>query len=200
MTEFSIPSMPKPLRWQGQPQHWEVSGDGVLSITAGRLTDWFIDPNTGATFDNAPAALMPVAGPFMLKARVAVEHAATYDAGVLTVYQAPDVWAKLCLELSPQGEVMVVSVVTRGESDDCNSLIIDGHTAYLRVSRLDRAYAFHYSADGQYWHMIRHFALGAASPTEAGFLAQSPRGESCTATFSEIAFMAEKLNDIRSGE
>jgi hypothetical protein len=196
---FTIPGLPNPLRWQGEPQHWELADDGTLMVTAGRLTDWFVNPDTGEAFDNAPAALMPVDGPCMLRALVMAEHAATYDAGVLTVYHAPDVWGKICIELSPQGQVMIVSVVTRGTSDDCNSMIIDGHSAYLRLAKLDRAYAFHYSADGRYWHMIRHFSLGDTLEAQIGFLAQSPRGESCTASFSEIAYVPEKLEDIRSG-
>ena len=85
------------------------------------------------------------------------------------------IWAKLCLELSPQGEVMVVSVVTRGASDDCNSVIVDG-PVWLRVAHLERAFAFHYSLDGATWHMVRYFSLGEPEPVEVGFLAQSPTG------------------------
>lgn len=197
---LTIPGLPAPLRWQGEPQHWQLADDGTLTITAGRLTDWFINPDTGETFDNAPAALMPVHEPCLLRARVTVDHAATYDAGVLTVYQSPGVWGKICIELSPQGQVMIVSVVTRGTSDDCNSVIIDGHTADLRIAKLDHAYAFHYSLDGQFWHMVRHFSLGDSPDVEIGFLAQSPRGESCTARFADVAYLPGRLSDIRSGE
>jgi hypothetical protein len=196
----SIPALPGPLRWQGEPHHWELAADSALTITAGRLTDWFIDPDKGTATNNAPALLMHVHEPCIFKARVSADHAATYDAGVLTVYQSDQVWAKLCLELSPQGQVMVVSVVTKGVSDDCNSLVVEGHSAYLRVARLDRAYAFHYSPDGARWNLIRYFRLGDSPEAEIGFLAQSPTGEGCTATFREITYLREKLNDIRSGE
>ncbi|NWG18130.1 MAG: DUF1349 domain-containing protein [Chloroflexi bacterium] len=196
----TIPALPTPLRWQSDPQHWELAADGTLSITAGRLTDWFIDPDKGTTTASAPALLMPVHEPCMFKALVSADHAATYDAGVLTVYQSDQVWAKLCLELSPQGQVMVVSVVTKSVSDDCNSLIVDGHSAYLRVAKLDRAYTFHYSPDGIRWHLIRYFTLGDSPDVEIGFLAQSPTGEGCTASFSEIVYLPEKLHNIRSGD
>ena len=136
----------------------------------------------------------------MLRARASAAHGATFDAAVLVVHADERTWAKLCLELSPQGRIMVVSVVTRGESDDCNSVVVDG-PVWLRVSRLTRAFAFHYSPDGTEWHMVRYFSLGLdeQAPVEVGFLAQSPTGAGCTATFTDIAFVPELLADIRSG-
>ena len=96
---------------------------------------------------------------------------------------------------------MVVSVVTRGTSDDCNSLPVAGHRLHLRVSALERAFAFHWSPDGQAWHLVRHFSLGDGAPSRAGvgFIAQSPTGEGCTAEFTDIRFRPELLADLRSG-
>src|SRR5512145_1684770 len=107
----TIPTIPGPLRWQNTPPQWEITGDNALTITAGPRTDWFIDPDTGAVTSSASALLTPVQQPGQLKALVSANHTATYDAGVLAVYHSNQVWAKLCLELSPQGQVMVVSVV-----------------------------------------------------------------------------------------
>ena len=45
---------------------------------------------------------------------------------------------------------------------------------------------------------MRHFALDGEP--RAGFLAQSPTGEGCTATFEEIRLEAGRLRDLRSGE
>jgi hypothetical protein len=42
--------------------------------------------------------------------------------------------------------------------------------------------------------------FNAALAGSAGFSVQSPTGDSCTATFSEIRYEARKLKDIRSGE
>ena len=94
---------------------------------------------------------------------------------------------------------MVVSVVTRGESDDCNSMPVEGGAAWLRVSRLARAFAFHRSTDGEHWDMVRYFGLGNPESVEVGFLAQSPTGDGCTATFEDVAFSREELADVRSG-
>ena len=197
----TLPTLPAPLNWLGNPGDGALSSADALSITAGPKTDWFIDPEHGTTTDNAPALLMPVSGPCQLSAQVTANHQSTFDAGVLTVYHGPGDWAKLCLEMSPQGEVMVVSVVTRGGvSDDCNAIVIAGHSIHYRISKLDRAYAFHYSTDGARWHMVRFFTLGDSPDPRIGFLAQSPTGESCTAHFEQIRYIGQKLADIRSGE
>ena len=196
----SISGLPAPLRWHGVPRKWAQDTDNSLTITAGQRTDWFIDPGGDNAVMNAPALLMKINELCMLKALVTVEYAATFDAGVLAVYQADQVWAKVCLELSPKGQLSIVSVVTKDASDDCNSVPIAGKSVYLRLAKLERAYAFHYSVDGQEWNMVRYFTLGGLQEVEIGFLVQSPRGDACTAIFREIAYVPQKLINIRSGE
>ncbi len=193
-----IPALPNPLRWQNAPQSWS-SDNGKLLITAGAQTDWFLDPGGSINVLNAPALLTTVDQPCMIKALVTSEPSAMFDAGVLTVYQSDNQWAKLCFELSPQGQLMVVSVVTKGTSDDCNSTVIEGRSIYLRLSVLEKAYAFHYSLDNVTWNMVRYFNLGERSKAEIGFLSQSPTGKGYTANFSEISFVSQTLSDIRSG-
>ena len=135
----------------------------------------------------------------MLRAQVIVNHVATYDAGVLMIYESPRAWAKFCLELSPQGVPMIVSVVTNGVSDDCNAFPVQG-PVHMRVAKLERAYAFHVSEDGKAWKLIRYFRLENHQDAQIGFEAQSPTGEECTASFRDIRFEARLLTDIRSGE
>ncbi len=116
------------------------------------------------------------------------------------VQAAPDRWAKLCFEQSPAGDPMVVSVVTRGTSDDANAFVVDGSEVWLRVSRLGPAYAFHASTDGTSWRMVRLFSLGApVGDDHVGFEAQSPMGEGCAVRFDHIRFVPERLADIRDG-
>jgi regulation of enolase protein 1 (concanavalin A-like superfamily) len=116
---------------------WSYEPERGLSILAGAHTDWFTDPKGGAIQDNAPCALFTAPDEnFLLSARVSVAFAATFDAGVIQVRVANDLWAKLCFEYSPQGHPMIVSVVTRGMSDDCNSVELDCSEIYLRVARI----------------------------------------------------------------
>ena len=137
-----------------------------------------------------------------MSARVTVDFASTYDAGVLLVYAADRRWAKLCFELSPQGRPTAVTVVTRESSDDCNSFEVTGNTLWLRIARSGRAWAFHASTDGQWWRLLRYFALGdddTSEPVRVGFLAQSPTGQGCTAMFESIALRPGAPSDLRDG-
>ena len=93
---------------------------------------------------------------------------------------------------------MVVSVVTRGSSDDCNSRTVESGELWLRVARLGPAFAFHSSSDRRRWELVRHFGLPAES-VSVGFEAQSPLGEGCAATFADVGFEPGRLADLRSG-
>ena len=200
MKPITLPTLPSPLQWLGEPADWNVKGEG-LTLTAGRETDLFRDPGGAPARANAPALLFPVGGDFVLSARVTVDFKATFDAGVLLLFESDSSWAKLCFERSPQGEPTVVSVVTKGVSDDANATTKTG-PVYLRVARLGGAYALHASDTGGYWELVRYFSLSAArsgANLRVGFLAQSPTGEGCTATFSDITFERRTLEDLRSG-
>lgn len=201
MTAFRLPSLPADLHWQNDPLDWQAGPDGSLSITAGERTDWFADPNGRLATGNAPSALFrPPDEDFLLSARLTVEFGATYDAGVLRIHERDDVWAKACFEYSPQARPTIVSVVTRGLSDDCNSVAIDGNAVYLRIAKNGMTFAIHYSKDGAYWYLVRYFTLGKLENLQVGFSAQSPTGERCAAVFSEISYHQGVLADNRSGE
>lgn len=196
----ALSALPMPLRWLAQPVRWAASDDRSLAIEAGPRTDWFVDP--GGASDpilNAPALVGDAEGDFLFSARVTVDFAARYDAGVLVLFAGERAWAKLCFERSPQGEPMVVSVVTRSVSDDCNSFIVDRDHVWLRIARLGPAFAFHASDDGSRWQLVRYFALEPADGIAVGFEAQSPVGDGCRATFEDIRYAAERLGDLRSG-
>jgi regulation of enolase protein 1 (concanavalin A-like superfamily) len=201
MTTFTLPAVPGELHWKNQPLDWKVEPGPSLAILAGENTDWFVDPAGTMAKDNAPAALFaPPDENFLLSAKVSVQFTSTFDAGVLQVRERDDLWAKLCFEFSPQGQPMIVSVVTRGTSDDCNSVPIQGQTVFLRIACNAQIFAFHYSLDGRYWHMVRYFTLGKLGALRVGFSSQSPTGQQCRAVFAEINYRAGTLADNRSGE
>jgi uncharacterized protein len=194
-----LPEVPLDLRWQLPPEGWDLAG-GTLTIRAGARTDLFVDPSGGPAVGNAPCLLGPPAGDFLLSARVTVEFAARFDAGALLIYVDDRSWGKLCFEYAPLSVPTVVSVVTRGLSDDCNSYPVDGNSTWLRVARQGGAFAFHSSTDGERWQLVRHFALAPSAEMAVGFLAQSPEGEGCTTTFDSVRYRRERLGDLRSGE
>ncbi len=199
----SIAALPMELRWLAEPQSWSVPDRASLLVAAGPRTDWFADPHLSASAQqtlNAPALVGEPTGDFLLSARVTVDFAESYDAGVLVLYANDSTWAKLCFEYSPQHDPMVVSVVTKGRSDDCNSYVVDDASVWLRIARIGPAFAFHSSGDGVRWRFIRHFALEAGGEPSVGFIAQSPIGEGCSVTFDQIAYAAASLGDLRNGE
>jgi regulation of enolase protein 1 (concanavalin A-like superfamily) len=190
--------LPFSSRWIGTPVAASGGGDS-LTIVAGPRCDWFVHPGTGEAKLDAPALVGRTGGDFLLSARVEVGFASTFDAGVLALWHDERTWAKLCFEYSPDREAMVVSVVTRSTSDDCNSAVVAGDSVWLRISRIGPEFAFHASTDGTAWRLVRHFALTADREIEVGFAAQSPLGDGCTVTFSDIRFRADTLRDIRRG-
>jgi regulation of enolase protein 1 (concanavalin A-like superfamily) len=195
----SIEPLPSPLRWLASPPAWRA-GERSLELSSGPATDLFIDPAGGAALQNAPALVGEVEGDFLFSARVRPELASTFDAAVLLVWKGETSWAKLCLERSPQGEPTVVSVVTRGVSDDCNSFSVEGGEVGLRIARLAGCFAFHASSGDGFWRLVRYFTLGGEGAVEIGFLAQSPTGEGCRARFEQIAYEKRRLVELRNGE
>jgi regulation of enolase protein 1 (concanavalin A-like superfamily) len=183
--------------WLNQPSAW-TAADGSLTITAAARTDWSNEALTGVRQASAPALLVERSGDFALSACVHVGFGSTFDAGDIALWLDESTWAKLCFEYSPQGQPMVVSVVTRGFSDDVNSVPVDGNSVWLRVSRIGAAYLFSYSTDGSFWYFVRLFRLGDESAARVGFLAQAPMGDGCMATFSDIRWSAPPA-DLRDG-
>ena len=199
---LKLPGLPFPLEPAGSPPPGCRVLHGALILSAAAGTDLFVDPagvgEAGSPPDAGRFAGRPPAGDFTLAAQVSVEFASMYDAGVLLLHAAERQWAKLCFEYSPQLRPTAVTVVTRGTSDDCNSFEVDGTTLWLRITRSGAAWAFHASTDGRWWRLLRYFALDA-DLVRVGFLAQSPTGEGCTATFDHISFRPGAPQNLRDG-
>jgi regulation of enolase protein 1 (concanavalin A-like superfamily) len=204
--QMDVPGVPFSLS-ASAPGQWRLDeGTGAVTVSAGPHSDIFIDPGGDATLNaesmlNAATLLgTPPEGDFQLSARVTVDFAATYDAGVLLLWIDERHWGKLCFEFSPAGEPMIVSVVCRGVADDANAFVVPGRSVWLRVSRIERAYAYHASVDGKTWQMIRFFNVAAGTADDRiGFEAQSPTGDGCGVAFEEIRFEPARLADLRDG-
>jgi uncharacterized protein len=204
--QLLLAGVPVPLTPSPQ-ELWRVdAAGGSVSAAAPPRTDIFVDPRNGTTPTadttlNAPTLLGAAPdGDFQFSARVTVDFAATYDAGVLLLWVDERRWAKLCFEFSPAGDPMVVSVVCRDVADDANAFVVAQRQVWLRVCRIDRAYAFHARTGGQVWQLIRYFALDdGATAAWIGFEAQSPTGEGCQVTFDEVRFATTRLVELRDG-
>jgi uncharacterized protein len=195
---MSTQALPHGLRWVVEPASWRFDGSAA-SVEAAGSTDCFVDPAGAATVLNGARALtLASSRPWQFSARVTVDFQATYDAGLLLLWSDDEHFAKLCFERSPQGEPMVVSVVTRGVSDDANAWVVRGHTVWLRISRIaDETYAFHSSADGRRWDLVRYFAIAGSDSMRYGISVQSPTGDGCAVTFDELALSETPLANLR---
>jgi uncharacterized protein len=199
---LKLPSLPFPLEPAGSPPPGCHVRNGALILTAAAGTDMFVDPAGGDVVPDAGRFVgLPPAGDFRLAARVRVNFGSRFDAGALLLHARERHWAKACLEYSAQLRPTAVTVVTRGVSDDSNGFEVDGDTLWLRISRSGAAWAFHASADGSGWRLLRYFALGgdAAELVRVGFLAQSPTGQGCTASFDHISFAPGAPASLRDG-
>jgi regulation of enolase protein 1 (concanavalin A-like superfamily) len=210
---LKIPGVPFPLTASPADLWRADDAAGTVTVSAQARSDIFIDPASSSAGAGAGAALNAESmlnaptllgeapeGDFQLSARVSVDFAATFDAGVLLLWADERHWGKLCFEYSPAGEPMIVSVVCRGVADDANAFVVPGRTAWLRISRIDQVYAYHASLDGRSWQMIRVFTLAdQTSGDRIGFEGQSPTGDGCSATFDQIRFLPERLGELRDG-
>jgi len=203
---WNVPGLPFMLSPSSESAWTIAEAPAMVTASAAPHSDIFIDPGADTQLNaesmlNAATLLgVPPDGDFQFSARVTVEFASTYDAGVLLVWINDRRWGKLCFEFSPDDEPMIVSAVTRGVSDDANAFVVDGRTVWLRVSRIDHAFAYHASLDGKTWRMIRFFTIDGPSTSAAiGFEAQSPTGGGCVVTFDDIRFTRERLGDLRDG-
>ena len=190
----------KPLTWINEPSSYHLKEDSI-AIEAGAKTDLFSDPTGDPIFQNSPLLLFQGDEHFQFSARLTAALAAKFDAAALVVYAHKECWAKLCFELSPEHEPMLVTVVTNKDaSDDCNHRVIDKESVHLRIAGLgDGVFAFHISETPGKWDLVRYFSLDH-NHFQIGFSAQSPTGLSCKGRFVDVAYASTKLKELRTGE
>jgi regulation of enolase protein 1 (concanavalin A-like superfamily) len=195
-TPASIPGLPGALSWQNMPGSWKFDNEKVLTISAGAKTDWFVDPFDGTVANNAPILLFVPDADYVFSTRVTVKFVTKWDAGALMLWGDDHHWAKLSYELSPEKIPTLVTVVTRGLSDDCNSKELRGDSVYLRIAKSGKTYVFYFSMEGRNWQIVRTFSLDTELPIHVGFEAQSPAGSGAVAKFTAINYDPHGINNI----
>jgi len=169
---------------------------------AAAKTDWFFPPDGSTRLTNVPYLGLLVAEPvFHFSAKVEVSFKSPYDGAALFVRTHDDQWGKIAFEYSPQANPTIVSVVTRGTSDDSDGPQPSTNTVFLRAYRHHSTFAFHFSEDGKYWKFLRWFSLSQNEPREVelGIGCQSPTGAGCSAVVSDFRYVASAIPDLRNG-
>lgn len=195
-SNIAISGLPGTLSWQNSPQSWNLSRDNVLTIVSKAKSDWFVDPFDGTVAHSAPILSFAPQSDYVLSARVSVSFKTKWDAGAFMLMGDDHHWAKLSYEFSPEGKPTLVSVVTRGLSDDCNSASLASNSVYLRIARSGKTYVFYFSENGKQWHILRTFSLDTDLAIRAGFESQSPAGEGATAKFNSITYDTHTTGNI----
>jgi len=196
---LNLASLPRPLYWENSPLRYDTRG-GRLLIVAGGKTDMFRDPNVTYNTDNAPKLLFVADSNFVLTAAIHHDFVSKWDGGAIVLKADSLNWIKFCFEKDYTGQKRVVSVVTRGISDDCNSAAVAGNTIHYKIAKAGNVITLYFSQDGHSWYLIRHLTFDSNQPLRLGFLAQSPTGQQCTVTFSDIYYSTKKISDPYTGE
>ncbi|HEY2722603.1 MAG TPA: DUF1349 domain-containing protein [Chitinophagaceae bacterium] len=194
-----IRAIPFELHWENVPLDYSAS-DSSLTITAGAKTDMFRDPNVTYDTDNAPKLLFKPDNDFVLTASITHAFASKWDGGAIVLKQDSLNWIKFCFEKDYTGARRVVSVVTKNVSDDCNSAEIKSNKVFYKIAKADNVITLYYSSNGKKWFLIRHFQFDTNGSFYLGFLAQSPTGQSCHVSFSNITYQPRKIKDPYLGE
>lgn len=187
------------LNWNPEPVDWSPLPGGGIRVSAPAKADYFRDPSGSHVNDSAPFLGMNVTGDFVARAHVRPTFASTYDSGVIMLRQDAENWAKVCFERTDFGTTAVVSVVTRGLSDDANGADVTVPDLWLQAVRAGNTFALHYSLDGATWRMVRVFNLAVAATVRVGIVSQSPVGPGATVDFLHFSIEQRTVKNARTG-
>ncbi len=188
------------FRWMNKPENLQISGNSI-QVTAGKETDFFNNPEDLTIAATAPLLYREAAGDFVATALVQPDFSSVWNAAALIVHIDSANWIKFAFENSDATGPGIVSVVTKGVSDDANGPVLDGREAiWLRIIRKGDIYALHWSEDGREFKMARLSSLPGNGVVKIGMEAQSPTGETAKHTFLYFSLEERTVGDLRKGE
>lgn len=169
-----------------------------------READFFCDPNDGKLSNKtAPLLLTQVdnARPFTFIAKVSPQFTATdtYNAADLFVFVNDTIWQKFAFEQDERGKHRIVTVRTRGTSDDNNHEEITGPSVYLKISSDTHTIASYYSTDKKTWQLARLYKNDYPQELWVGICNQCPQGEGSVSFFEDISLEQSSVSDFRLG-
>jgi len=187
------------MNWMNEPESFDHN-QGVLSIVAGQGSDFFNNPEDSVVVGSAPFFYRTVDGDFVAKALVKPDFSSQWNALALMLYIDSSNWVKFAFENSDATGPSIVTVVTKGTSDDANGAIIhDTDKLWLAMVRKDHICAMHWSIDGITYRMARLTSIPATSEIKIGIEAQSPVGAKAkhkVLYFSIEPITVDNLRDI----
>ncbi len=191
---------PQSFQWTNPPAEFEFQ-DGSLEITSVSGTDFFNNPATLEVTGTAPILYRETEGDFIATALVQPDFGDMWNASSMMVFIDNLHWIKFAFENSDATGPSIVSVVTKGTSDDANGPILkDEREILLRIIKKDHLYALHWSKDGHNFKMARLSSMPESRQVRVGLEAQCPVGREAMHKFNYFSIEKKTVGNLRSGE
>ena len=105
---------------------------------------------------SAPLLYRTVEGDFIAKALVQPDLSFQWNAVAFMVHIDSSNWIKFAFENSDATGSSIVTVVTKGTSDDANGVILNEQAqVWLAIAKKGNIYSMHWSKDGKDYKMAR---------------------------------------------
>lgn len=182
-------------KWMNRPSDYSLD-TGVLKLVVNKGTDFFNNPEDSSVVGTAPFLYETVRGDFLVKTLVQPDMSSQWNAIALMMQIDSLNWIKFAFENSDATGPSIVSVVTKGKSDDANGAVLNNEgRIWLAMARKNNLYSMHWSSDGRNYHMARLTEMPLADTVKIGIEAQSPVGESA---FHEVLFLSIKDTTVQN--
>ena len=199
LTKMSIGNLGE-FQWMNAPKSFVID-NGILKILAGKGTDFFNNPEDSTVTASAPLLFREITGDFVATALVSPDFASQWNAVALMLHIDEHHWIKYAFENSDATGKSIVSVVTKGVSDDANGVILnDRDQIWLRMIRKGDLFAMFWSLDGDSYKMTRLTRMPNAERVRIGIEAQSPVGEPVIHEIKFFGVEQKTVEDMRKGE
>lgn len=180
-----------------------VQDSSKLKFSVGEKKDFFNDPNGKLSNNTAPLLLSIVDNtkPFTLSAKVTPEFTPTglYNAAVLYIYVNDRLYQKFCFEQDERGKHRIVTVRTKGTSDDNNHDVVEQPFVYMKISSDTKTIASYYSLNNKNWQLVRLYRNDYPKKIGVGLSAQCPVEKGSVSYFEDIKLESSSVKDFRLG-
>ena len=188
------------FKWINKPESFELKEHSLI-IEAGENTDFFNNPVSKKISDNAPFFYTEVSGDFVMKTLIRPDLSKVWNACGLMVYIDGLNWIKYEFENSDATGNSIVSVITKGDSDDANGAILHNREyIWLKVVRKGNVYSMHWSTDDVKYKMTRLVSLESSSTVKVGMQAQCPADKPKKHEFLYFSLDPISVKDMRVGK
>ncbi len=173
--------------------------DGTLRVKATEGTDFFNNPEDSSITASAPFLYREIQGDFSATLRIKPDFSDVWNAGALMMYADSAHWIKFAFENSDATGPSIVSVVTRGLSDDANGVVLnEERSVWLKLIRKGDLYALHWSRDGERYFMARLSRMPPFEWVKVGLEAQCPVAEAAIHEFTYLNLTDSVPENLRS--